>query len=64
MSNYLYSASYHVTYAFQNESTLHSCLSVKGLLALAHAQCTPYTNDYLMKKLLAKKFVFVTSSRF
>ena len=25
--------SYHVTYAFQSESTLHSCLNVKELLA-------------------------------
>ena len=25
--------SYHVTYAFQTESTLHSCLNVKELLA-------------------------------
>ena len=24
---------YHVTYAFQSESTLHSCLNVKELLA-------------------------------
>ena len=25
--------SYHVTYTFQSESTLHSCLNVKELLA-------------------------------
>ena len=30
---YLTVCSYHVTYAFQSESTLYSCLNVKELLA-------------------------------
>ena len=30
--------SYHVTYAFQSESTLYSCLNAKGLLALSRRE--------------------------
>ena len=30
--------SYHVTYAFQSESTLYSCLNVKELLARSRSE--------------------------
>ena len=33
--NILTVCSYHVTYVFQSESTLYSCLNVKELLALS-----------------------------
>ena len=31
--------SYHVTYAFQSESTLYNCLNVKELLARSRRYC-------------------------
>ena len=34
MNNKFLVCCYHVTYAFQSESTLYSCLNVKELLAL------------------------------
>ena len=46
--------SYHVTYAFQNESTLHSCLNVKELLARSRREISrleflgiPWSKEFL-----------------
>ena len=56
--------SYHVTYAFQGESTIYSCVNVKGLLArnwlegcsLSDCNCT-WTHDHLVRKLTINHLV-------
>ena len=49
--------SYHVTYAFQNESTLYSCLNVKKLFLRSRreiwslSECNaPWTHNHLVSK--------------
>ena len=52
---YLFLCSYHVTYAFQSESTLYNCLNVKELLAQNRSEIwslsdSNRTHNHLVRK--------------